>query len=204
MGYLFLDIESFVDPKNERSGLNPFFEKSKVIVISYNYYNSKKAPLTGKIKKPIFLCEWIEGSEKQLLEKFYLFLKEIYEKEKFLKIIGFNQLAYDLPYLFERMRKNSIGNEKQLFDMLFTNVRHVDLAQLAMSVSENTKRNEDFRCISQKAINEQFQIPIKCDDGKVLSKYYLSKDYDKILKYVEEEFTFELLYLCLIEYFICL
>ena len=75
MGFLFLDIESFVDPAEERSGLNPFYKNSKCFGIAYNYYPLPAAPKSAQIKKPIFLFEWEEGSEKELLEKFYLMCK---------------------------------------------------------------------------------------------------------------------------------
>jgi len=202
MGFLFLDIESFVDPKEERSGLNPFYKNSKCFGIAYNYYPLPSAPKAAQIKAPTFLFDWEAGGEKELLEKFYLILKEIYSKDTMLKIVGFNHLAYDLPFLFSRMKEHDIDSEKGLFDALFSFPRHIDLAQLGMAVSELTKKNEDFRCISQKAINAYYDIPIKEDNGKDLSIYYAKKRYDLIKKYCEEEFTFELLYQSLLTHFI--
>ena len=117
MGFLFLDIESFVAPHNERSGLNPHHDESKVIVIAYNYYDLRKAPCAGEIKAPTFLYDWVEGSEKELLDKFWGILKEIHESDDFLKIVGFNQLAYDLPYLFSRMDYHAIAHKQELFDI---------------------------------------------------------------------------------------
>ncbi len=202
MGYLFLDIESFVDPEDERSGLNPFHKESKVLAISYNYYATHNYPLPQQIKKPTFLFEWIEGSEKRLLGKFFAELKSIFEKDKMLKVVGFNHLAYDLAYLFARMSHHKIAPDKEIFDALFSLPRHIDLAQLGMAVSEKTKKDQDFRCISQKVINSYFDIPIKEDSGKDVSKYYLNKRFDKIQKYCEEEFTFEMLYASILEYFL--
>ena len=202
MGFLFLDIESFVDPEDERSGLNPFHEKSKVFGIAYNYYPLPSAPKPAQIKGPTFLFEWEIGDEKTLLEKFYLVLKDIYQKDAMLKIVGFNHLAYDLPFLFSRMDFHDIDSKKMLFDAIFSLPRHIDLAQLGMAVSELTIKNEDFRCISQKAINSYYDIPIKEDSGKDLSKYYLEEKYDMIKKYCDEEFTFELLYQSVLEQFI--
>ena len=202
MGFLFLDIESFVDPQEERSGLNPFYKNSKVFGIAYNYYPLNAAPSSAQIKPPTFLYEWEVGSEKELLSTFFSNLKEIYQKDTMLKIIGFNHLAYDLPYLFSRMQFHEIDNQKTLFDALFSLPRHIDLAQLGMAVSELTKRDADFRCISQKVINSYYDIPVKEDNGKDLSKYYLDKNFDKIKKYCSEEFTFELLYQSLLEHFI--
>ena len=166
MGYLFLDIESFVDPADERSGLNPHHTASKVIGIAYNYYAQAQYPLASQIKKPTFVFEWECGSEKQLLAQFLIELEAIYAKDPLLKIIGFNHLAYDLPYLFARMRAHSLAPDTVLFDYLFSLPRHVDLAQLGMAVSEKTKRDADFRCISQKTINAIFDSPIKEENGK--------------------------------------
>ena len=202
MGFLFLDIESFVDPAQERSGLNPHYENSKVFGIAYNYYDLPAAPKPAQIKDPTYLFDWEIGTEKELLEKFYNVLKEIYAKDSMLKVVGFNHLAYDLPYLFSRMTHHDIDSKQMLFDALFSLPRHTDLAQLGMAVSELTKKNEDFRCISQKAINSYYDIPIKEDNGKDLSSYYLREDYEKIKKYCEEEFTFELLYQSVLDQFL--
>ena len=117
MGFLFLDIESFVAPDDERSGLNPFHEKSAVFAISYNYYNLKIAPIASEIKKPSFLYEWDLGGEKPLLEHFYSILRDIYQKDSMLKIIGFNHLAYDLPFLFARMQK-PVPSQNRTFALL--------------------------------------------------------------------------------------
>ncbi len=202
MGFLFLDIESFVDPDEPNSGLNPYFKNSKVIVIASNYYSSQSAPKEGQIKPPTLLFEWEEGGEKKLLEKFYLELKQIHEKDALLKIVGFNHLAYDLNYLLARLKHHKIDSEKELFDRLFTKPRHVDLAQLGMAVSKATKRDSDFRTISQKTINSYYDIPIKEASGKDVSTFYLKKEYSKITKYCQEEFTFELLYQSLLETFL--
>ena len=207
MGFLFLDIESLVDPNDQKSGLNPFHENSKVIVIAYNYYSTHAAPKEGQIKPPSFLLEWEAGSEEKILKEFYNVLKSIEKKEfnsgdEFLKIVGFNHLAYDLNYLFCRMTKHNIASQKELFNLLFTNPKHIDMAQLGMAVSKATKRDEDFRTISQKTINSYYEIPIKEATGKDVSKFYLDKDYAKIMKYCTEEFTFELLYQSLLQTFL--
>jgi len=202
MGFLFLDIESFVDSEDTFSGLNPFHEKSKVLVIAYNYYPSSSAPKPEQVKEPYFLFEWEAGSEKKILEAFFSELKEIYKKDSLLKIVGFNHLAYDLNYLFARMSKHKISSEKELFHLLFTQPRHIDMAQLGMAVSKATKRDEDFRTISQKTINSYFEIPVKEATGKDVSVFYSKKQYEKIKKYCKEEFTFELLYQSLLMSFL--
>lgn len=202
MGFLFLDIESFVDPEDQNSGLNPFHDKSKVIVIAYNYYSSSSAPKAEQVKEASFLFEWELGSEKKLLEEFFEILKKIHAKDDFLKIVGFNHIVYDLNYLFARMQHNKIAPQKELFNLIYSYPRHVDLAQLGMAVSKATKRDEDFRTISQKTINSYYDIPIKEASGKDVSEFYSKKEFEKIKKYCKEEFTFELLYQSLLQTFL--
>jgi DNA polymerase elongation subunit (family B) len=202
MAYLFLDIESFVDPNDTYSGLNPHHKNSSVLVIAYNFYSQSDAPTIPEIKKPSFMYIWDFDSEKQMLEQFYEKLKKWVSNKEYFKIVGFNHLAYDIPFLFSRMCFYKIASEKELFSLLFNIPRHVDLAQIGMTVSKFTKRDQDFRNISQKAINYMYSIPIKEDDGVDVTKYYLEKRFDKIEKYCNEEFTFELLYQSLLETFL--
>jgi len=202
MGFLFLDIESFVDPEDQNSGLNPFHPKSKVLVISYNYYPHSSAPKEEQVKDATFLFEWELGSEKKLLEEFYSVLEKIHAKDTLLKIVGFNHIVYDLNYLFARMTHHKIAPQKELFHLLYTAPRHVDMAQLGMAVSKATKRDGDFRTISQKAINSYYDIPIKEASGKDVSEFYSKGEFEKIKKYCKEEFTFELLYQILLETFL--
>ena len=202
MGFLFLDIESFVSPDNERSGLNPHYEQSKVIVISYNHYNLAKAPTMSQVKPPTFIFIWNTEGEKDLLTRFYKIITKIHETDPMLKMVGFNHMGYDMPYLFSRMSYHKIAAQVDLFDNLYSKVRHIDLSQHSMAVSEKTKRDEDFRCISQKAINYYFDIPVKESNGKDVSEFYRKKRYDLVEKYVTEEFTFEMLYRSLLDYFL--
>jgi hypothetical protein len=145
---------------------------------------------------------WNFQSEKEMLLEFYTNLKKWSLNQEYFKIVGFNQLAYDMPFLFSRMVANGIAEELELFNLIFSTPRHVDLAQIGMSVSKATKRDQDFRNISQKAINYMYNIPIKEDTGVDVTRYYLEKRYDKIEKYCTEEFTFELLYQSLLETFL--
>ena len=49
--------------------------------------------------------------------------------------------------------------------------------------------------INQKTTNSFFDLPIKQGTGKDVTKFYKNKEFDKIEKYISEEFSFELLYL---------
>ena len=190
MPHLFLDIETYVSVENESSGLNPYEKESKVIVISYTYYVSFKPPARKQIKKPVFLKEWELGEEEMLL-KFYRLLKKVQDKEKRPpKFIGFNITSLDLPYLFGRMRKYRIAPDSELYARLFR-PHAVDLYQLTPVISEDTKKYEQLWGLNQKKTSEFFNLQVKEGTGDELSRFYDKKEFDKIMKYCEEEFNFE-------------
>lgn len=203
MGYLFFDIESYVCLHNRNSGFNPYEKEAKVIVISYNYYPGFNAPKKNQLKKPIFLKEW-ERSEKDTLEEFYGFVKDRVDKEMVindagkemtrLKMVGFNILKYDLPYLFGRMEQLKIADKKELFYYLFVMPYAIDLYYMTPMVSQKTHEYKQLWGIGQKEVNKFFGLQVKEGRGDELSRFYDVKDYDRIMKYCTEEFTFEQLY----------
>ena len=189
MGHLFLDIETYSSQKDADSSLNPYKEEAKVILIAYNYYDSFKPPKKEEIKPPVFLKEW-ESTEKGILEKFYAFLKETKSKDKYLKITGFNVTKFDLPYLFGRMKLHSIASEQELHDLLFRPFG-IDLFQLSAIISQKTKQFEQLWGINHKDTTAFFKLQEKEATGLDCTKYYDSKEYNKIIQYSTQEFNFE-------------
>lgn len=205
MGHLFLDIETFVDEENKKSGLNPFEPESKVLMINFNHYDTPKFT-SSDIKPPTFLKEW-ESSEKEVLTNFYNRLKETIPQDRYqdseghfrcgLKIIGYNVLGFDLPYLLGRMMINKIDTNRNLIQFLYTDSVKIDLMQISMMISKKIDIYNDLLPISQINANSYFKIPIKKGTGLFVSDYYRKGEYEKIMDYVSEEFTFEHLYLAL-------
>jgi len=191
MGHLFLDIETYVSEQNEDSGLNPYHPQSKVIVISCSYYGTFKPPAKHEIKQPYFFKEW-ESSEQEILTKFHHLLKTISERDKYLKISGFNLLKFDLPYLFGRMKTLEIAAEKELYSLLF-HPFGIDLFQLTPLISEKTRKHEQLWGINQKETSKHFGLQAKEGTGADCSRFYDRKEYDLIMKYCTEEFNFELM-----------
>jgi len=202
MGFLFFDIESYVSRENTNSGFNPHEKEAKVIVISYNYYHGFNAPNRNQLKPPTFLKEW-ESSEKDILEKFYKLVKKHIDEETVVKnekemtrvkFVGFNIVKYDVPYLYERMEYHKIAPQKELFDYLFVKPFALDLYYMTPLVSKKTREYKQLWGIGQKEVNEFFGIQVKEGRGDELSRFYDAKEYDRIMKYCTEEFTFEQLY----------
>ena len=191
MGYFFLDIETFVSENDKISGLNPYRPDSKVLSIAFNYYDGFHLQLKDIIK-PTVWKEWEEG-EKGILEKFWNFIKLKIEKDTNLKFLGFNILKFDIPYLFGRMVTMNIASSDEIFDVLYRKAHWIDLMQISMVI--NSSRYHEFLNPSQKTINKLLGIQVKKGTGKDVTKFYNKKDYDKIMEYINEEFSFEELYI---------
>jgi hypothetical protein len=191
MGYFFLDIETYIDDEVKYSALNPFTTKSKVIAIAYNYYNEFK--ISEKIiRKPTVLKEW-ESGEKKILQDFYTFAKLKIPDDKHFKYLGFNCIKFDLSYLMGRLITHEIDTPENIYYNLFTAPHIIDLGQISQILSNN--KFKEILNINQKTTNSFFDLPIKQGTGKDVTKFYNNKEFDKIEKYISEEFSFELLYL---------
>jgi quercetin dioxygenase-like cupin family protein len=189
MGHLFLDIETYAAKDNGETSLNPYEKGAKVILIAYNYYTGFKPPSKEQIRPPIFLKEW-ESNEKEILQTFYAFLSATFKKDPYLKITGFNILKFDLPYLFGRMKENSIATERELHDLLFRPFG-IDLFQMSALLTEKTQKYEQLWGISHKDASKFFGLKAKEGNGLDCSDFYDKKEFDKILNYSTEEFNFE-------------
>lgn len=193
MGYLFFDIETYVDPKDRDSGLNPFRNNSKVLAIAYNYYNSFIL-VERDIIPPSILKEW-ELGEKEMLEEFYSFWSNALERDRHLKIVGFNQIKFDISYIFARMSLHAIRSNNELFDVLYKRPHFIDLSQISMILARKMSERKEFYNVNQQEANAFFNISQKKQAGTVSSKYYDEKNFDGIINYIKEEFTFESLYI---------
>jgi hypothetical protein len=220
MAFLFFDIETFIDPEDKTSGLNPYRKKSKVLTISYKFYAGKKLNIGYKGKpgekldlNPLTTYKEWESDEKTILEDFWEFFKGKVEEEirtlsggqviTDLKVVGFNQTKFDLPYLFGRMMYHKIATEDELYSVLFERPNQVDLMQLAMTINPTnfqkkdgkwqrpTQMNHELFNQGQKEINKTLGIKVKKGSGTDITKYYLDREYEKIEEYIKDEFTFE-------------
>lgn len=193
MGYLFFDIETYVDPGDTISGLNPYRKNSKVLTIAFNYYD-QFILVEKNIMPPTILKEW-EIGEKKMLTDFQELWDDILERDKHLKIVGFNQVKFDIPYIFRRMCVHNLKSEDYLYDIFYRRPHFIDLSQISMIVSKRMEKKKEFYNVNQKEANLFFGIPFKKYKGTVVSKFYDEENYNGIIEYINSEFTFELLYI---------
>lgn len=191
--YLFIDIETYIDKQNPETGLNPYYFNSKIITIAFNYYDA--FVLTEKnIIPPTIYKEW-ESSEKEIVEKFYNFVKKKVEISPHIKIVGFNHIKFDLPYLFARLAYYEIDKKENIHKIFFQLPHYIDLGQISMITSSRMKQRKEFYNVSQKEVNKFFNLPIKAEGREKLSEYYRNKQFEKIIEYIKEEFRVEQIYI---------
>ena len=195
MGYLFLDIETYIDKENEDTGLNPYYPNSKVISIAFNYYNS--FILTEKdIIPPTTHKEW-KSNEKEILVKFYNFIKDKVKSDKHIKLVGFNHIKFDLPYLFSRLVYHNVDTPSEIHKVLFQLPHHIDLAQISMITSQRMNKKKEFYNVNHNDINKFFDLKLKEENAKKLSEYYRNGKFELIEDYITQEFNFEIIYILL-------
>lgn len=168
--------------KWKKGGLNPF--EGKVIMITYQVNNGK----------PWRLLEW-KSSEKMILQEFYDVISlQKGRKDDPLNIIGFNIVNFDLPFLYQRSNQLKIENSFNGHDQLwlykyFHGPTIHDILQLHLPLNNWSRYG-----LNHNAIAKAYDLPTKDQRGDVNTEYYYNKEYDRILKYTEDEFIYPQLY----------
>ena len=83
-----------------------------------------------------------------------------------------------------------IAPKEELHDLLFRPFG-TDMLQISAVISGNTKKYEQLWGVGHKDASRFFKLQEKEGTGAECSKFYDAKEFDKIMKYCEEEFNFE-------------
>lgn len=168
--------------KKEMGALNPV--EGKIIMITYQVNDGR----------PWRLAEW-KSSEEKILKGFYDVISlNKGNKEDPLNIIGFNITNFDLPFLFYRSQKLKIsngfsGHEPLWLYKYFHKPTVQDILQIHLPLNNWTRYG-----LNHNAVAQAYNLPTKTERGIVNSDYYYGEEYDKILRYTEDEFIYPELY----------
>jgi len=88
------------------------------------------------------------------------------------------------------MKINNIASEIELYNLLFKPFS-IDMYYLSTIISEESLLKEQLWGLNHKKVSKFFNLQIKEGTGDQCSRFYDNKDYDKIMKYCNEEFNFE-------------
>lgn len=168
--------------KKEMGGLNPV--EGKIIMITYQVNDGR----------PWRLAEW-KSSESKILKEFYDVISlHKGSKEDPLNVIGFNITNFDLPFLFYRSQELKLQNSFSGHDSLwlykyFHKPTIQDILQIHLPLNNWTRYG-----LNHNAVAQAYGFPVKTERGVVNAEYYYNKEYEKILKYTEDEFIYPELY----------
>ena len=131
------------------------------------------------------LKEWEEG-EKKVLERFYNTVVELQRGtgDK-LRIIGHNILGFDMTFLYNRMLRHKIAEDKWVHFWLLRKPLILDLLQ--MHIPLNGFRSRGLR---HDALARAYGLPTKETSGADEAQHYFAKEYDRLLGYSEREFVY--------------
>jgi hypothetical protein len=168
--------------KHERGGLNPL--EGKIIMITYQVNDNR----------PWRLAEW-KSSEKTILKELYDVISlHKGNQDDPLNIIGFNITNFDLPFLYHRSQETQIENGFRGYDPLwlykyFHAPTIQDILQIHLPLNNWSRYG-----LNHNAVAMAYDLPTKEERGDVNAGYYYNQEFDKILKYTEDEFIYPQLY----------
>ncbi|MFW5705065.1 MAG: hypothetical protein ACOCXG_04455 [Nanoarchaeota archaeon] len=156
---------NYFDLETYSKGDKPDPKTDKIITIQFQKFDLD----TGKpLTELQVLKEWEDGEEEIIKFVYKWFFKRNFWQ--FLPV-GFN-LTFEWQFLFEKFKQYGVCNMK--YEDFF-NIPQVDLKSVAV-VKKGTFIGAKLSSISGKE-----------DDGNVIKNLYEAKEYDKILKYIENE-----------------
>lgn len=156
----YFDIETY--SPNER----PDPETDTIITIQFQKFDLETGNPVGRLQ---VLKEWEDGEEEMLR-----FLHQWFFKRNLWNFIpvGFN-LNFEWKFLAHKFKQYGIDTKEMGFYL--ENVPQIDLKVFAV-LKKGTFFGASLSSISQKE-----------NDGHVIKEFYEEKNYDEIIKYVEQE-----------------
>lgn len=198
---IFLDIETVPEYQNreEYNAIKNKIEKGEITDQNskneyWKFKNGALNPHEGKIiavtysiddKEKVILKEW-ESSEKDILFKFNQFIKSL-EWPK--KMVGVGISHFDIPFIYERMKKLGIDDEYWLYKNYIQSLFQVDLIQTHLHLNDFEGKG-----VGHNNICSAYGFKPKLNHGSIMAELYYNKKHQEILNYIEQEFVHPLLF----------
>jgi len=187
---LYIDVETYRRRKKDA------FINEKVIAIGVLEDKTRYTPESSSIWNEgdvafKFFTEWEYDDERELILAFYKYLRELVElwrrgKIRFIEIIGFNILRFDIPLLVEKGFEHGAGNIAEL-NKLWYDTFAIDYLQASLPFNEMRFKDLSLRNLAERAKKTQIEIPEAHGTGKDVKKWYENKEYDKIIEHLKAD-----------------
>ena len=134
----------------------------------------------------IRLKEWEKG-ERRMLKKFYILLQDLqrYKKKNPLHIIGHNVLAFDMLFLYSRMRIHKIDDEHWLYYWVINGPLMIDMLQLHLPINGMSARG-----LKHDVLAHAYGLDTTGSSGEGVTDSYFAGKYKDILDYSDREFVY--------------
>lgn len=174
---VYFDVEAYRPNEGE------FFVNEKVIAIGYIEDRGELPPRSSSVQlEPVVLIAK-DGDSCGIIRQFYDYLKRLRKRERFIEVVGFNILRFDIPLLVQEGVECGVDKLENL-NRFWHDIYTKDLRQVFLPFNDSRFKGltlENLRkCISEIDSN----IPPLCGKGEDVPKYYSRSEFDKIEKHL--------------------
>jgi len=170
---LYLDIETY------RKHDADVFVREPIIAIGV---------LEEGLSEPRIFKAWEnpEG-EKLVLREFYNYISKLASGHKYIEVVGFNILRFDIPLLTQRLVKHRIKRLPQLNLFWNSKVFVIDLLQLTLPLNRMRFRRHTLERLASRLREVCPDIPEPVGEGSKIAEAYDRGDYPYIEKHLRAD-----------------
>ena len=181
---IYLDIETYRPSKSDA------FIDEKVIAIGLLEDRTPYSPISIKENADAkFFFIWDHGDEEKVIEEFYNYIWSIvkdYRKQKikFVIVVGFNILRFDIPLLTQKAVEYNIMSLSEI-NKLWHDTYIIDLFQAALPLNNMKFKDLKLEFLVKKAEKLGINMPDLHGSGKNIKQWYEKGEYENIRKHLE-------------------
>jgi len=187
---LYIDVETY------RKESEDVFLKEKVIAVGviedWTEYRPESSKIwNGKDVTFHYFTEWSLDGEPEVILAFYDYLYDIVERWRsgeirFLTVVGFNILRFDIPLLIQKGVEYSVGDLAEL-NKLWHNTYTIDYLQTTLPFHDMRFKDLKLEYLANKAKKAGIEIPEPYGSGENVKIWYENGEYGKILEHLETD-----------------
>jgi len=170
---VYLDIETY------RKRRDDAFVREQIIAIGV---------LEEGLSEPRIFRAWERpGGEGEVLREFYNYISELAAGHKYIEVVGFNVLRFDIPLLTQRLVEHGVEGLPQLNLFWNSKVFVVDLLQLTLPLNRMRFGGHTLEKLASRLREVCPDIPEPVGKGSEIAEAYERKDYPYIEKHLRAD-----------------
>ena len=173
-----MGVKLFLDVEAAGAADNAF--NAKIIAIGYVIDVSRRD------KKYGIIAEWDVGGERVVLEEFLSLLEELESEYRYVDIIGYNIMRYDLPLIKQKIIEYGLMTPAEV-NRYFDRFRVVDLLQLLLPHNRWRYKGLTLWRVMEIAGEEGIDVPQKFGSGEDVARWYSNGQYGEIIEHLKAD-----------------